>query len=123
MVGVATYNRSAPSSRIATLSAIAEAIITLPDGRQIMLDEGWKVEAGGRVNENGELREVALVREGIRLTFAVRMVKARLVRRVKASARTIPRRYRAAIARLNTGLKPARTCSDEAISCSNGPGY
>jgi hypothetical protein len=85
MVGVATDNRFAPSSRTTTSSANGEAIITLPDGRQIMLDEGWQVEAGGTANERGEVREIALVRDGIRLTFAVRTVKARLVRRVRTS--------------------------------------
>jgi hypothetical protein len=104
MVGVAIDNRFAPSSRVTTSSAIAEAIITLPDGRQIMLDEGWQVEADATVNERGEVREIALVRDGVRLTFAVRMVKVRLVRRVRTSVQTIPRRYRAAITRLNTGL-------------------
>jgi hypothetical protein len=121
MVEVATDNGSASSSRITMSSTIAEAIIILPDGRRIILDEGWRVEACGTLNARAELREIALVRDGIRLTFAVRMVKPRSVSRVRTSLRTRPRRYRAVPTHLNTGPKPTHACSDEATSFSGDP--
>lgn len=108
MIGIATYNGYAPPSRITASSATVDAIITLPDGRRIVLDEGWRVEAGGTIDTCCELREIALVRDGTRITFAVKMVKTRSVKRMRMSERTAYRRHRTAVTNLNSGLELER---------------
>ena len=61
-----------------------EAIITLWDGRRVVLEEGWEFELGDAVNKSGEACSIALARpDGVRLTFVARMLSSRVSKRIR----------------------------------------